>query len=1556
MSITKALRWVVALCAVTVLAMSDRVVADDSYVLKWRGPAGDWCIPGNWMDAGSPGGAPPENPPEDGDLTFIYNGDTVRVTPTAGGNICTSVYLGARYGGATDTVLDPTFPGAGTVRLDTNASLAAHWAFVGAVGSGTLEFGQGSYLATPEGGVAIGFKGGHGRCVVTQPSCSLLAHVLSVGGAGTGIFEQTNGFVSGDDFCIGGGGGWGWYQLGGTGTLDVGGKMVLNGGLEQTGGSCKSRTEGLRIAVYTYGCYRHSGGNCQIDTSGLAIGYAGLHGGSLETPEYYTALTPGARGERGYYKLTGSGNLTTHGYFNWTYANQTPALSVGDANPSNQSAAGTGFLYLGEDDWTGQIQGGEGAGPTDVPALAVRWRASSVGVVRGWSSAGQPAGHGIHMTGSLVNNGRIIADGYGQDAHILDLSDFTYGLPSASTPAWVINTFENTPQYAPSSGAPCDNGWFAQNHGLLKLPLICHFEDVPGAAPKVLCNWGEGTTAGCDSEIDLVNSLRLDLPSGVNISASLLASDRAASADGRPVIPGKWIPLSIWKLSAVGGPASLDSFTCRNDDTALPPETEGVLEILRPNGLGEWVVPGTIARDTNNHRTAVSDGLAAIPVAGTFFALVAPGWTWNTSADGKWNDATWDADTSKVPAVWPTQPNNPTYPACIDKGATVTLEGSLPNAKASMLLLGCSENATTNCLDIKGSDLDAYSLQVHSLRLGAVDQNADGKVLLESGTLAVTGMALIGENGTGVVQQDGGTFSVGSNGIVHIGLYPTANGSYAITSGTLSSPRICVGTEGAGTLTVSGDAQVTGVQDLTIRANMYATGTLQGYGTIGTTGAGSVLTMNGKVIADGGELDLSGFGTIRNHIDNVPPYGSGDNGWFACNGGKLKLPPINLSLISTSYATFHWGETAWADILNIQTSHASWNSDSGARSHTIDLINSVQGSFEKLSGGSGTIHVELLASDHEEILPKWKGMEGRTAIGFWRVLLSDGLRSSLGTSNVVLKFRYDDTLVAAARETELEVLQWRDGAWRKVSTAEQSTIDTVDHVIWGQSVATRWTPVQGSAPSVSEAYFAVALPPGKWVWNQTTGSPTWTQGSGMFWNKQGFENAAAHPYPNGTGFPAYICNGGTATIGTADESAYMAASTLYLGEAPEDQTPGSGNVNFQAGSLHLNHLQIADQTASSGTFTLAGGTLDVGDVTVGGAGQLQGYGTVDVHTGATFTNNGKVTADGYADSTRTLDLAGFATIDNTVNNPTTGRNGWYATNKGQLTLPPITLITGNTGPYNWGEKPYSTQNTTIDLVNSLQLTPTAPVTGQVLDISLVAPDRTGTPIAALTSVGQHVIAAWAVSADASFETTATVRYDHGDNLISQTFPPACDYGDVLTEPYLVLAARIYQEDGLTWCIVGRAGNESAAHRIISAAPIVFAAPVTYLAVLQPYPGDADLSGFVDGDDLANLAYAWLEHLEDPHYLPGPDFNADGFVDGDDLAILAYFWLTGPTSSSSCAQQRQSLSGGEQDRAMAMDAERLLQDQRRESLYQALDEVGLLEAYLEYLNTHPDAAW
>jgi RNA polymerase sigma factor (sigma-70 family) len=146
---------------------------------------------------------------------------------------------------------------------------------------------------------------------------------------------------------------------------------------------------------------------------------------------------------------------------------------------------------------------------------------------------------------------------------------------------------------------------------------------------------------------------------------------------------------------------------------------------------------------------------------------------------------------------------------------------------------------------------------------------------------------------------------------------------------------------------------------------------------------------------------------------------------------------------------------------------------------------------------------------------------------------------------------------------------------------------------------------------------------------------------------------------------------------------------------------------------------------------------------------LAGWGTVNIL--GIFDNSGIVTADGRGKD-RTLAIRA-ALVANSLDNPTDGSAGWYASRGGRLELPPIPLVRGQS-MLTWGE---SAEDPVLDLVHSLRLG-FAPVERQTMvSIALLSPDRAD--VAALGGGG--FLALWSIEADggALDDLVATVRFD-----------------------------------------------------------------------------------------------------------------------------------------------------------------------------------------------------
>ena len=1561
----------------------------------------DWKyydVLGEWVQA--------SHAPQSNDTVYIGNYGTVDVSESAQ---CYFLHIGCIYN--PNNYGDK---GSGTLNVSNDLDLTLNpgdpdgCAYIGEIGTASVLQTGGSFrahsiwLGTGScGGASI--AGGHATYDLTGGNLWIdypYGGTLQAGLNGTCQFTQSGGEVAlGNGMFIGGSNGWATYELRADGVLVAGEYVHLNGSLVQTGGTlsvgpAESNADynaGFGVASERYAQYvQRQAGTCTVTLNGLQIGAVARYW--LGPRDYYTAWNPGADEWRGYYCLSGDAILTADG-FQGTF----PLEAIGVGSGTTGSGGATGFMYLaGGCLSTAQANG---------VALRVRRFSDSTGILRGWSNDTTQSLHvnnssalrGVHMDGPLENNGRIIADGGGLDSRILDLSGFhleaddihggSYRYP---VPA-VINTIDNKVDSQYPRVGPPDNGWFAQNHGELVLPLL-HTSDKFSEAPdhpeswppvrKAFCRWGEGTynSVGTpiDQEIDLINSLyfetSVDSPLSTGVLGTLLAPDRGEFAIVSPLATG-WIPLGIWNLKAEdaqGLPSTvgLTTLKARYDDTQLTPAAEAKMGLIfRDQADSGWTEDATQIddRDAGAHTITANIALGqSMTFSDRFFAVAMPGWVWK-GGDGAWAGSinVWEGNLH-VPAAFP---SDPAYAACIDKGGTVTI-GSGTSASASMLLLGCNDDVATgmNSLQINGG-----TLAVQSLRIGAVSQLSKGEIDLNGGDsdtpLTVGGDIFVGENGSGTVVQNGGTCRVGR--MMHIGMYPTAVGTYSLLGGTLAPTptghlRICVGTEGTGVLELRGGT-VSDVEDLTIRSNMYAKGTLQGYGVVFADPAitaphGAHLTMNGKVIADGyGQektLDLSMFKTglrlvndngeyesdtspalpaIRNNIDNIPAYGSTDNGWFARHGGELLLPTIDIGGVRRLHdtRTFVWGDAAWTGSLNsyIDQGEADKNHASeGGYGYTIDLINSVQLTFGvdcELSTVSGpeteTVDIALLAPDRREIQTTRTPPANALPLGLWRMRFNQFAND--GSSRLLtLKFRYDNTGLSVEDEKQLKVMHWNGSDWVLPSNTQEPP-DVVDHIIWAR------------VPSFSDGgdeYFGVFMDSSassgeRWEWCRATAG--WTEAvlnglPGAFWDRIGFIGGG-HPFPDSLYYSAYVYNGKTATISNADAESYMAADTLYLGQT-YDGSADTGFVSMSDGTLSLNYLRIAEVATSTGTFTLTGGTLDVPDITVGqgGIGQLalgdgngtgrltgvhslavachhgsscpgdvKGWGKIDVVNGATFTNNGSVIASGNGDPDHVLDLSGFATIGNTIANPTTGTNGWYAEQKGKLSLPLIPVVAGNAGPYNWGEKGYSALNPDVDLVNSLQITPTAGLSTGDLSISLLATDREEPAIAALTSVGYGPIAVWEVKGPVPF-TYANVRarYDHTNSLITQGFAPSCC--DTPQEPFLALAQGVNSEGTWRWTIVGRAGS-NALHQIASVNSVDFSGGTTYLAIVQPYPGDTNLDGDVNTIDKLIVDDAWGKSLGDTGFDPAADIDGNGTVNVVDLLYMGSVFGSNMLDEESC---------------------------------------------------------
>jgi hypothetical protein len=201
-----------------------------------------------------------------------------------------------------------------------------------------------------------------------------------------------------------------------------------------------------------------------------------------------------------------------------------PAFPLASAGPSTPPAfsmlngievghAGRASFNLGDPLSMGEVSELEAFGPFG-GSLVVGGDAGGSGTITG---SGR-----VRLSGFFDHNGRVIADGLGQNRS-LEFEGFRY----------VGNNFDN-----PAVGGT--NGWFARNHGRLVLPLL-HVRQGTHTY-----TWGEDPT---DPTIDLVNSVRLtihDAAGDAPVRVSLLSRDHGDV----PALPQGHNFIGIWEYEA----------------------------------------------------------------------------------------------------------------------------------------------------------------------------------------------------------------------------------------------------------------------------------------------------------------------------------------------------------------------------------------------------------------------------------------------------------------------------------------------------------------------------------------------------------------------------------------------------------------------------------------------------------------------------------------------------------------------------------------------------------------------------------------------------------------------------------------------------------------------------------------------------------------------------------------------------------------------------------------------------------------------------------------------
>ena len=426
----------------------------------------------------------------------------------------------------------------------TGGSVRAHRLAVAESGAGEIVHSGGA-VSVEE--LAIGVNPGASGVYRLSDTAELSAGRQEIGIAGAGALVQTGGINHAE-------------------TLTLGAASAGNGTYEISGG--KVYAQNVRIGLSGNGVFRQSGGETVVDSSlastarspggepvGMVVamranssGQVNISGGSLTSDN----LVVGFSGDASFYQQAGTTTATTVVLAGGDDAAATLrairgniVFDAGDAAPRagnwrerladrqslfNTSAAETHAIVAAGRAGNALIVGNGGDA-----VLELGNRHSTARLTEATPDAFTPiivgatpsaeatfVGYGdVGLTGPLVQNGRVIADGFGRTGRSLDFSSL----------AMVENTIENPP-----AG---QNGWLAQRGGALRLPAL----PVPGDGSY---NWGESPR---DEQPDLVNSARFTftgVASPGRLDVALLSPESALFEPGAPV--GE-IFVGFWKLN-----------------------------------------------------------------------------------------------------------------------------------------------------------------------------------------------------------------------------------------------------------------------------------------------------------------------------------------------------------------------------------------------------------------------------------------------------------------------------------------------------------------------------------------------------------------------------------------------------------------------------------------------------------------------------------------------------------------------------------------------------------------------------------------------------------------------------------------------------------------------------------------------------------------------------------------------------------------------------------------------------------------------------------------------
>jgi hypothetical protein len=568
-----------------------------------------------------------------------------------------------------------------------------------------------------------------------------------------------------------------------------------------------------------------------------------------------------------------------------------------------------------------------------------------------------------------------------------------------------------------------------------------------------------------------------------------------------------------------------------------------------------------------------------------------------------------------------------------------------------------------------------------------------GSYYLSAGTLSATVLnsayfnVTVGYNGDGFFLQTGGANNVAQLGVA---VAAGSDSSYSFSSGSISTQNECVGYAGTGVFTQSGGTHTITTDTLDIGTEVGAIGTYI------LTGTGSLLLQGSsgyEIVGDSGVGTFTQNGGTNSITGSsgmlVLAFQSGSTGTYSLSGtGSLSAPGEAIGDLASGFFAQSGGTNTVSGNLSVADqggSNGAYTLSSGSLSvGGIEYVGrSASGTFNQtggsnqMSASSGGLKIGYnstgiglyslsgnasVSTTYESIGYQGTGtfdQSGGSNIVTYGIYVGDNTSTAMGTYSLS-----GSGMLSALSETVGE-----SGTGTFAQSGGTNSISSALVVAnYAQSAGTYLLGGNGFLSVNGDESIGES---GNGTFNQTGGTNTLEASSTLA--------LTVGDVANGT----YSLSGGTLTVSgsqaypgnlivgnqTGGNGIFTLSATGSMTTEGEDIGVNGRGAFIQSGGTNVlsggGDLSIAQQTGSTGTYTLNGGTLTAGTVYVGGydAGS-GGTGSLSVSGSGSLSAN-SITV--YATSATAINVSGGTTTAGTLN-----LSGSYTQSSGTATFGQIT--------------------------------------------------------------------------------------------------------------------------------------------------------------------------------------------------------------------------------------------------------------------------------------------